>query len=126
MPSAPITALTPMLRTWELQASIRFYTQVLGFHCDALDEDQGWAALSWGSASLMLSGPNAHEGDKQPAFTGSLYLRTDDVDALWRQVKEAARVCYHLENFGYGMREFAIYDNNGYLLQFGQALDPAA
>jgi hypothetical protein len=26
---------------------------------------------------------------------------------------------YTIENFEYGMREFAIYDNNGYMLQFG-------
>jgi hypothetical protein len=30
------------------------------------------------------------------------------------------RVAYPLEDFHYGMREFAIYDNNGYMLQFGQ------
>jgi hypothetical protein len=27
-----------------------------------------------------------------------------------------------MEDFHYGMREFAIFDNNGYLLQFGQPL----
>ena len=52
-------------------------------------------------------------------FTGSLYINPDDVDALWEQVKDKARVCYPIETFDYGMREFAIYDNNGYLLQFG-------
>jgi hypothetical protein len=31
-------------------------------------------------------------------------------------------VCYGIEDFFYGMREFAIYDNNGYLLQFGQPI----
>jgi len=36
------------------------------------------------------------------------------------RLKDKVRVCYPLENFEYGMREFAIYDNNGYLLQFGQ------
>jgi hypothetical protein len=31
------------------------------------------------------------------------------------------------KNFFYGMREFAIRDNNGYILQFGQEIsDPAA
>jgi hypothetical protein len=33
-----------------------------------------------------------------------------------------ARICYPIDNFEYGMLEFAIYDNNGYLLQFGQPL----
>jgi hypothetical protein len=28
-----------------------------------------------------------------------------------------------MENFEYGMREFAIYDNNDTMLQFGQEID---
>ena len=27
------------------------------------------------------------------------------------------------EDFEHGMREFAIYDNNGYMLQFGQEIE---
>ena len=41
------------------------------------------------------------------------------------KVKDAVRVCYPIEDFDYGMREFAIFDNNGYLLQFGQEIDAA-
>ena len=61
----------------------------------------------------MLAGPNQLEGDSAPAFTGSLYFRTDDVDVFWQRLKDRARVCYPIDNFEYGMREFAIYDNNG-------------
>ena len=41
---------------------------------------------------------------------------------LWQQIKERATVVYPLEDFEYGMREFAIRDNNGYILQFGQEI----
>ncbi len=67
----------------------------------------------------MLSGLNDHEGDVAPAFTGSLYIEVADVDALWDTVPDHARIWYTSETFDYGMREFAVYDNNGYLLQFG-------
>jgi len=117
-----LNSLTPMLRTWELQESIAFYTNVLGFQCDAVNEEMGWASLQKEELALMLSAPNEHEGDIEPSFTGSLYFTTDDVDSLWLQLKDQAEVCYPPENFDYGMREFAIYDNNGYLLQFGQEL----
>jgi uncharacterized glyoxalase superfamily protein PhnB len=113
-------ALTPMLRTWDIRKSIDFYTSVLGFHCEAFDERWGWASLKRDGVAIMLSGPNEHEGDKSPAFTGSLYIRTDDVEALWHRLKDTTRVSYEIETFAYGMREFAIYDNNGYLIQFGQ------
>ena len=37
-------------------------------------------------------------------------------------MKDKAEVVYPIEDFDYGMREFAIRDNNGYLLQFGQEI----
>ena len=120
-----IQSLTPMLRTWDLRASIALYTEVLGFECESLSEECGWASLRRDGVSIMLAGPNQHEGHTAPAFTGSLYFHTDDIDGLWQRLKDKARICYPIDNFEYGMREFAIYDNNGYLLQFGQPL-PAA
>jgi uncharacterized glyoxalase superfamily protein PhnB len=101
--------------------SISFYTEVLGFRCESSSE--GWAMLVRDGACLMLSAPNEHEGDVAPAFTGSLYIETDDLDHAWEVVKTRARVCYGPESFDYGMREFGIYDNNGYLIQFGQPID---
>jgi len=115
-----LEALTPMLRTWDMAGSIAFYRDALGFECEA--ETEEWASLRRDGVALMLSVPNAHEGDRMPAFTGSLYFRTDDLDAMWRRLKDRARVCYPIETFDYGMREFAIYDINGYLLQFGQSV----
>jgi uncharacterized glyoxalase superfamily protein PhnB len=112
--------LTPMLRTTDLRGSIEFYRTVLGFECDALNEGTGWASMKRDNVSIMFALPNAHEPFDGPVFTGSLYINPDDVDALWDQVKDSARVYYPIEDFAYGMREFAIYDNNGYILQFGQ------
>jgi uncharacterized glyoxalase superfamily protein PhnB len=88
-----------------------------------LSNAESWALLKRDGVELMLSAPNEHEADKTPQFTGSLYFRTDHVDEVWLAVKDRVKVCYSIENFDYGMREFAIYDNNGYLLQFGQPVD---
>jgi uncharacterized glyoxalase superfamily protein PhnB len=85
-------------------------------------EEWGWASLKRDSVAIMLALPNEHIPFDKPAFTGSLYLYSDEVDVLWQQVKDKVKVCYPIENFEYGMREFAIYDNNGYLLQFGQEI----
>lgn len=114
--------LKPMLRTWDLAGSVAFYCEVLGFECVARNDEWGWAHVRREAAEIMLSGPNEHEGDKAPAFTGSLYITCDDVDAVWGAVSGRAKVCYPIESFEYGMREFGIYDNNGYLLQFGTVI----
>jgi uncharacterized glyoxalase superfamily protein PhnB len=111
--------LTPMLRTPDLPGTLAFYRDVLGFELAAGALEHGWLALRRDNAELMLSTPNDHEGDTAPAFTGSLYLEVADVDTLWDAVRDHARICYTPETFAYGMREFAVYDNNGYLLQFG-------
>jgi hypothetical protein len=37
-------------------------------------------------------------------------------------LKDQCKVEYPLEDFEYGVREFAIRDNSGYLLQFGKEI----
>jgi len=115
-----LTSIKPILYTRQVQETADFYVDRLGFTCNGNTDDWSWASLSRGSVEVMLSYPNAHIPFEKPLFTGSLYITTDDADAIWDELKEKAEVCYGLETFDYGMREFAIYDNNGYLLQFGQ------
>jgi uncharacterized glyoxalase superfamily protein PhnB len=117
-----ILELRPMLWTEDLYGTIDFYTKTLGFTCGEVNEDWGWATLWIDDIAVMLARPNEHTKYDKIGFTGSFYFNTDDVEALWEQLKDKARVCYGIENFEYGMREFAIYDNNGYLLQFGQEI----
>jgi catechol 2,3-dioxygenase-like lactoylglutathione lyase family enzyme len=116
------TSLRPLLRTKDFEATLEFYTRRLGFRCDGRSDSDGWASLCRDAVCLMVATPNAHTPFDAPAFTGSLYFNVDDVQALWETVKDNAQVCYPIEDFHYAVREFAIYDNNGYLLQFGQHL----
>ncbi len=115
-----ITSLSPMLRTDDIKATIHFYEEVLGFTCENFEEEWGWASLEKNGIHIMLATPNAHQTWEKPSFTGSIYFRVENVLEYWENVKESAKVCYEPEVFDYGMTEFAIYDNNGYLLQFGE------
>jgi uncharacterized glyoxalase superfamily protein PhnB len=112
-----------MLWTEDLQATIDFYVDVLGFTCGERNDDWGWATLWVDDVSLMIAKPNAHTPYDKIGFTGTFYFTTDDVEAMWLKVKDKAKVCYDIETFEWGMREFAVYDNNGYMLQFGQELN---
>ncbi|WP_245895636.1 VOC family protein [Flavobacterium album] len=120
---AKFTALKPMIYTRELKETVAFYVNVLGFECAAFEESWGWASFVKDGVEIMACLPNEHIPFDAPLFTGSLYITTEDADALWQQWKDKCRVCYEIETFEYGMREFAIYDNNGYLLQFGQEIN---
>jgi len=120
--TARFRGLSPMLRTADIQATIQFYESVLGFECTGFNEDWGWASLEREGITIMIASPNSHETWEKAVFTGSLYIRLENVAEFWQKVKEKARVCYPLETFEYGMKEFALYDNNGYLLQFGEEI----
>lgn len=116
----PITELTPMMYVGDVRSTIDFYVKTLGFTCDSFSPEWGWAQLSKDKIRIMLSKPNAHIPFEKSLFTGSFYFNTDEVDKWWTALKDKTNVCYPIENFEYGMREFAVYDCNGYLLQFGQ------
>lgn len=111
-----------MLWTNDLYATVDFYTTILGFTCETLNENWGWALLVRDSIGIMLALPNEHTPFEKPAFTGSIYITTDNVDEMWEQLKNKVKVFYPIEDFEYRMREFAIYDNNGYVIQFGQSI----
>lgn len=111
-----LNSLIPVLYAEEIAATIKFYTAHLDFTCDHYDKSWGWASLSNYGVELVLSKPNTHFPFEKAFFTGSFYFRPDDVDALWKDLKDKVHVCYPIENFEYGMHEFAIYDNNGYIL----------
>jgi uncharacterized glyoxalase superfamily protein PhnB len=110
----------PVLYVTDMEQSICFYSDVLGFRCaNRLD---GWASLKRDRAEIMLSLPNEHLPFEKPLFTGSFYFHVEDVDALWEPLRAKVTVVYPIENFDYGMREFAIRDVDGYILQFGQEI----
>jgi uncharacterized glyoxalase superfamily protein PhnB len=112
--------LRPMLWTEQLKETIDFYVTTLGFTCGEKNDDWGWASLHKDDVEIMLARPNAHTSFTKPVFTGSFYITTQDVNALWEQLKDKAVIAYPIETIDWEMREFAIYDNNGYMLQFGQ------
>lgn len=115
-----LRALRPILWTKQLNETIDFYVNTLDFTCGEKNEDWGWASLHKDDVEIMLAKPNAHTPFNKPVFTGSFYIQTDDVNTLWEQLKDKTSIVYPIETFDWEMREFAIYDNNGYMLQFGQ------
>ncbi len=113
-----------MLWTDKLEETISFYKDKLGFTVNEFNPDWGWADISKDETNLMLAKPNDHIGFKNGAqFTGTFYFRIENADKLWEQLKDEVKICYPIENFDWGMREFAIYDNNGYTLQFGHEIN---
>lgn len=118
-----LNALRPMIWTDQFEETIQFYTQILEFNIGGRNDTWGWASLYKDAVTIMIAKPNAHTPFDKPVFTGSFYFNTDDVEALWSKLKDKTNICYGIDTFEWEMREFAIYDNNHYILQFGQSTE---
>ena len=134
-----LVQLRPMLDAADLDATIAFYTDVLGF--TATDRMEGWVNLLRDDVRVMFNQLHTHDGDAgggddgddhghehpaAPAMTGSLYFNVDDVDALAAELDAGGRQVSLL--FGpvtqpHGMRELGLLDPNGYVLVFGTPVD---
>lgn len=114
--------LSPMLVTADMQKTLDFYCKTLGFSCVAINDEGTWCALQRDRVEIMFSAPNPHMAFEKAQCTGYFYITVLNVDAQWERVRDQAEVVYPIENFSYRMREFAIRDNNGYILQFGSPL----
>jgi uncharacterized glyoxalase superfamily protein PhnB len=112
--------LAPILTTDDMDRSVRFYVEVLGFTCGM--QTPGYSNLYRDAVRIMLAAPNKHSEWKGPNFTGQLYIdleTAEEVDALWETVKDRVEVIYAVDDFDYGMHEFGVRDDSGYHLAVG-------
>jgi catechol 2,3-dioxygenase-like lactoylglutathione lyase family enzyme len=129
-----IFELSPILWTKNLADTIAFYEEVLGFKGHSNFKD--FVSLEKDDTRIMFVVPQEEpedckdDEDKDPFFpkpllTGSVYMFIDNVDGLWEQVKDKAKVKTSVADRAYLMRDFSILDNNGYELVFGQDISKA-
>ena len=97
-------------------SNTKVYTEVLNFTCDVKLDDLTWLTLRKDEIEIMFCSPNKHHNIPKSIMSGLLYINTNEVTTHSESVKDQCEICYPLEDFDYGMREFAIYDNNGYSL----------
>lgn len=104
----------------DLDASIRYYTTVLGFQ---LDFQAGHlAGIQYGNVFIHLSAP-AEFVNTRAIGEGHLYVFCDEVDEYYTDItnKGAISICAPGDRH-YNMRDFAIKDLDGNILSFGKSL----
>lgn len=112
-----------MLWTENLEATIQFYKLYLNLELIEFNTSWGWACMGNGDFEIMFASPNEHTSYDKIVFTGSFYYTTNKVNDWWQKLEKHPNIFYPIENFDHGMREFAIKDNNGYIIQIGQELN---
>ncbi|MTB49596.1 glyoxalase/bleomycin resistance/extradiol dioxygenase family protein [Lewinella sp. W8] len=111
----------PTLPVNDLQRSLTFYTDHLGFEVSFLWEDPAtYAILRAGEFTLHLSQRDSPvpEGTEAGRL---LYLFVHDVDAMHqRLVDKGARLSGPPERQAYRMRDFEVWDPDGHRITIGR------
>jgi uncharacterized glyoxalase superfamily protein PhnB len=132
---ATITGITPNLVVRDLDASLRFYRDVLGFALSQTVPPAPPFVFAWmerDGVPLFLTAREGVADDlpelaaRAPGGTVTLFVTVDDVDGLHAQVATQAAVVMPLRTQFYGMREFALTDPDGHVLIFAQRVAEGA
>lgn len=109
----------------DVEASVAFYRDTLGFEARFVSDDKGFGTVIHGEAALHLLRTDDASALEATANNISVYLWVKGVDALYTQLESKldelpeGRVRAPFDQ-PYGMREFHVKDVDGCLLFFGE------
>jgi len=119
----PISALIPQLRTTDLTESIRFYTTKLGLTLEFQYQDF-YAGIRAGNQLFHLKRVDEKDPSIQFVEKGQhfhLYFQTSDLGAKAAALKgNGVSFVRDMHDTSWGTREFAIRDDQGHVLYFGE------
>ncbi len=118
----PFQKVTPNLMVHNVNASLRFYEQVLGLTRRLTvpeREPYVFVSLAAGDVEVFL---NQEQSEDKPKAGGiSLYMDVKGLDQLLDRVQQhGIKIEIPLNETFYGMREFAVLDPDGYMLIFAE------
>jgi uncharacterized glyoxalase superfamily protein PhnB len=117
----------PTLTYRDARAAIRFLVDAFGFeevvsYPGADESTVSHAELRWPAGGGVMLGTARADSviADLPPGTGSIYVVTEDPDALFERARAAgARVVQELHDTDYGSRDFAVRDPEGVYWNFG-------
>jgi len=123
--------LTPNLLVANVERSLAFYVDTLGFSRGMTVPDGSplvFASVTSGDVEIFLNDA-ATAVAEYPAFagkplgaTGTMFIELEGVDALHDRLRSSVTITMPLTTKFYGMREFAILDPDGYVITFAQRM----
>ena len=123
--------LIPLLNVEDVDASLDFYRNALGFTVENRHDQQGkaiWAMIRHGDIALMLNCPDEADSStrrKRPSYGESLlYFYVPDAQAAHEELAERGYAPGPLEEQPYGVAEFTLRDPDGYELACASLMGP--
>ena len=129
-----VSKLTPNLVVADVDRSLAFYRDVLGFDVQVTVPDAGpfvFAAVTHGNVEVFLNARDAAVAE-YPAFrerpvggTLTLFMEVTGVEAAYAALGSKVTVVMPLEKKWYGSTEFAFLDPDGYVITFAERTGPS-
>ena len=122
-----LTGISPVLLVADLERSVEYYRDRLGFECEVYGNPPAFAAARRDDATLLL----ALCADPERIVPNwkivhniwNAYIRVDDADAVYEEVQQrGAGIDYTIYDAPHGFREFGVQDPDGHDIAFGQPL----
>jgi lactoylglutathione lyase len=121
--------LTPNLLVANVERSLAFYVETLGFARGMTVPDESplvFASVTSGAVEIFFNDA-ATAVKEYPAFagrpigaTGTMFIDVEGVDALHDRLKASVKIVMPIVTQFYGLREFAIEDPDGYVITFAE------
>jgi catechol 2,3-dioxygenase-like lactoylglutathione lyase family enzyme len=131
MATFPVTRVGTILAVWDVERSVAFYTERLGFSVDALYDDPPYATLTREGVRLSLA-EQGHPAPDRPGVTMVvpddpsrlpvvLVLEVDDANAIHAQLTDqGTRLLAEPYAPPWGGLRFFVVDPDGYLVEIEQ------
>lgn len=124
-------SITANLKVNNVKDTLVFYKEVLGFEVIVTVPDYEEPVLNWGmvkngGAELMFQEKVNLEEEypvlKEQGGTGglSLFIKVDDVERVFENIQHKVQVITPIHKTFYDTKEFAILDNNGFVLTIAE------
>ena len=124
-----LNKLTPNLVVADVERSMAFYRDVLGFAVQMTVPEASpfvFAGVQSGRVEIFLNAIDAAAAE-YPAFkerpiggTLTLFIEVNGIAAVYASLQPKVNVVMPLEKKWYGMTEFAFADPDGYLITFAE------
>lgn len=123
--------LTPNLMVEDVERTVEFYRNVLGFYLVSTFPDTGkmdFAIVSLDSVDVMFQRKDnmiEELGQFQNTQIGgsfTIHIDVRDILMIYEKAVMNAQIVQELHQTAYGTKEFSIRDNNGYVITFSEPL----
>ncbi len=132
--------LTPNLAVADIKASVKFYQQNLGFnlimtvpatedgieHSLSESKDYVYALIAKDDVEIMMQQTKSFKHDvrlsqfENLGASVSFYMEIEGIEQFYEEIASKTLKSTSLKTTWYGMQEFYILDNNGYVLGFAE------